>query len=104
MAFRARIDEKAGFVVAGTHCGFANVTLTDDSDAFYGTIIPHSMANACGGLSGDWVADHYLYISNLLTVRLQIDPVAAQHPGLTLCLWKGGTTEKLLDCAPVKRP
>ena len=103
LAFRARIDEQAGFVVAGASCGLANATLTD-AHAFYGAIIPHSMANACGGLPGDRIADQYTYFGNLLTVRLQMDPVAARHPHLTLCLWKGGVTEDLLDCVPVKQP
>ena len=43
-------------------------------------------------------------ISNLLTVHLQMDPVAARHPELTLCLWKGRTAEEVLDCVPVKQP
>ena len=104
MAFRARIDEKANFVVAGSSCGFTNLTLTDDNDAFYGAIIPRGMSIACGTLHGDWITDHYQYIGNLLTVRLQINPVAALHPGLKLCLWTSGMTQELLECIPVQQP
>ncbi len=103
LTFRARIDERAGLVVAGPRCGFPNATLTDD-DTFYGAIIPHSMADACGSLPGDWITEHYTHVNNLLTVRLQIDPLAASHPGLKLCLWTGGMTEELLDCVPVQQP
>ena len=104
LAFVAKVDERAGFVVAGPNCGFANVTLTDGSGAFYGAIISHGMANACAGLPGDRIADHYQFFGNLLTVRLQIDPIAAQHTGLTLCLWTGGMTQEVLACEPVKQP
>ena len=104
MGFRARIDDRAGFVVAGAHCGFPNATLTDGSDALYGVIIPRRMADACAALPGQRITDQYAYFSNLLIVRLQIDPVTARRPGLTLCLWKGGMTEELLDCVPVKQP
>lgn len=104
LTFRARIDERAGFVVAGADCGNHNLTLTDDSNAFYGVIIPRNMANACTVLPGQRITDQYAYFSNLLIVRLQMEPGAALHPGLTLCLWKGGVTEELLDCVPVKQP
>ena len=107
LSFRARIDEEANFVVAGPSCGFANLTLTDDSDAFYGAIIPRSMAVVCDTRLGDWIANQYYYIDNLLTVRLQINPAAALHPGLELCLWTGGMIEeqsRLLECIPVKQP
>ncbi len=103
MAFRARIDKRANFVVAGADCGFENLTLTDDNGDFYGAIIPHGMANACGSFPGDRTAETYQYIGDLLTVRLLIDPVAALHPGLQLCLWSGGMTQELLDCVPVKQ-
>ena len=104
LSFRARIDERADFVVAGPSCGFENVTLTDDNDHFYGTIIPHGMDAACGTFPGDLIAETYQYVGDLLTVRLQIEPVAASHPGLTLCLWSGGMSQKLLACAPVIQP
>lgn len=104
LAFRARIDERAHFVVAGADCGFENLTLTDDNDGFYGAIVPRSMVNSCAARPGDWIADQYQYMNNLLTVRLQIDPVAALHPGLTLCLWSGRAAEELLACAPIKQP
>ncbi|MCY4555282.1 MAG: DnaJ domain-containing protein [Chloroflexi bacterium] len=104
MAFRARINERANFVPASGSCGFENLTLTDNSGDFYGAIVPHGMDIACGAFPGDRVAETYRYVGNLLTVRLQIDPVAASHPGLTLCLWSGGTSQELLACEPVKQP
>ena len=106
LSFRARIDETAGFVPAGPNCGFGNLTLTDDG-AFYGAIIPNSMAIACGTVPGDWTSQEYHYQGALLTVRVEMDPVAAMHQGLKLCLWAGGMTEeqsRLLDCIPVMRP
>ena len=104
LSFRARIDERADFVAAGPSCGFENVTLTDDNDHFYGTIIPHGMDAACGTFPGDLIAETYQYIGDLLTVRLQMEPVAASHPGLTLCLWSGGTSQGPLACVPVIQP
>lgn len=104
MTFRARIDEQAGFVVASSACGFENLTLTDDNGNFYGAIIPYSMSIACGAAPGDRVAETYQFSSDLLTVRLHIEPVAASHPGLTLCLWAGGTSHDLLGCRAVKQP
>ena len=104
MAFRVRINDQAKFVVAGADCGFENLTLHDDNGDFYGAIIPHGMDVACGAFPGDRIAETYRFVGDLLTVRLQIDPVAASHPGLTLCLWSGGTSQELLDCEPVKQP
>lgn len=108
LSFRARIDDRrVNFVVAGPSCGYGNVTLTDSDGAYYGSIIPRSTSIACGTLPGDWIANQYYYTGGLLTVRLQIDPVAALHPDLELCLWAGGMTAehaRLLACAPVKQP
>ena len=107
LVFKARIDEEAHFVAAGRHCGFANVSLTDNANVPYGSIIPRSMSVPCGSDPGDWVSTRYYYADNLLTVILQLSSEIAAQPGLMLCLWTGGATDeenRLLDCVPVRRP
>ena len=107
LVFRARIDEGADFVAAGRHCGFENVSLTDNATAFYGSVIPRSMAMPCGADPGDWVSNQYYYADNLLTVTVQLSSEIAAHPGLMLCLWTGGATDeknRLLECVPVHQP
>ena len=107
LSFRAQIDERADFIVAGPSCGFENISLTDNTNALYGSVIPRSMATHCGSRPGDWVSNRYYYFDDLLTVTVQIDPTAATHPGLELCLWTGSASSseiRLLDCIPVQQP
>ena len=108
LSFSALVDEKANFVSASHHrCSLNNISLTDSSNALYGSIIPRSVEVQCGTRNGDWVADQYFYVGNQLTVRAQIATEAATHPALGLCLWTGGITkqqDRLLDCVPVRQP
>ena len=107
LVFKAKIDEGAHFVAAGDHCGFANVSLTDNANVSYGSVIPRSMSIPCGAGPGDWVSTQYYYTGNLLTVTVQLSSEIAAHPGLMLCLWTGGATDeenRLLDCVPVRQP
>ena len=107
LVFKARIDEGAHFVAAGDHCGFANVSLTDNANVSYGSVIPRSMSIPCGAGPGDWVSNQYYYAGNLLTVTVQLSSEIAAHPGLMLCLWTGSGTDagnRLLDCVPVRPP
>lgn len=107
LAFKARIDEGANFMPAGRHCGFGNVSLTDNASAFYGFVIPRSMALPCGEKPSDWVSNRYYYSDSLLTVTVQLSSQIVEQHGLMVCLWTGGGTDeenRLLDCAPVGRP
>ena len=107
LVFKARIDEQAHFVAAGRHCGFANVSLTDNANVSYGSVIPRSMSIPCGSDPGDWISTQYYYADNLLTVTLQLSSEIAVQPSLMLCLWTGGATDeenRLLDCVPVRQP
>lgn len=107
LVFRARIDKGANFVPAGPRCGFGNVSLADNGDAFYGFVIPRSMAAPCGTGPSDLVSNRYYYSDNLLTVTVQLSSEIADQPGLMVCLWTGGSTDEenhLLDCAPARRP
>lgn len=107
LVFRARIDKGANFVPAGPRCGFGNVSLADNADAFYGFVIPRSMAAPCGTGPSDLVSNRYYYSDNLLTVTVQLSSEIADQPGLMVCLWTGGGTDEenhLLDCAPARRP
>ncbi len=106
LVFRARIDEGANFTPAGRHCGLGNVSLMDNANAFYGSVIPRAMALPCGAGSSDWVSDRYHFSDSLLTVTVQLSSKLSEQRGLMVCLWTGGTDEenRLLDCAPVRRP
>ena len=107
LVFKAKIDEQAHFVAAGRHCGFPNVSLTDNTNVSYGSVIPRSMSIPCRTEPGDWVSTQYDYADNLLTVTLQLSSEIAVQPSLMLCLWTGGATDeenRLLDCVPVRRP
>ena len=107
LVFRARIDKGANFVPAGPRCGFGNVSLADNGDAFYGFVIPRSMAAPCGTGPSDLVSNRYYYSDNLLTVTVQLSSQIADQPGLMVCLWTGGGADeenRMLDCAPARRP
>ena len=107
LVFRARIDKGANFVPAGPRCGFGNVSLADNGDAFYGFVIPRSMAAPCGTGPSDLVSNRYDYSDNLLTVTVQLPSQIADQPGLMVCLWTGGGADeenRMLDCAPARRP
>lgn len=103
----ARIDERVELVVPGRGHAHNNITLTDGGNELYGSIVPP------GGPGWDWtpkpglwIASEYRYSNRTLTVRAQIDPAAANHPRLRLCLWSGGTRDEqqLLDCVRVQQP
>ena len=107
LVFKARIDEGANFMPAGPRCGFGNVSLADNADAFYGFVIPRSMATPCGAGPSDWVSNRYYYSDNLLTVTVRLSSEIAERQGLMVCLWTGGGTDEEnhpLDCAPARRP
>ena len=49
----------------------------------------------------------YDYVGKTLTVVAQIDPAAATHPDLRMCLWSGGKTREdtyILGCIEVEQP
>ncbi len=102
----ARIDERIKFVVKDRE-GRGNITLSDGSDELYGSIVPPSGPGwDWRPKPGLWIASEYRYSNRTFRVRAQIDPAAATHPGLELCLWSGGTRteQQLLDCVPVQQP
>ena len=107
LSFQARIDERANFIISGYFCGFSNITLTDQSGVLYGTIDPLIVAYECIPLPSSWYAEQYHFDDNMLTVMAQVDPAAATHPGLELCLWTGGVTKeqnRLMDCIRIQHP
>ena len=106
LTFQARIDERITFEVPGRQ-GRGSATLSDLSHDLYGVIL----APAHGDWHwipepGRWIAREYTYVNRILTVVVDINPAAATHSGLRLCLWSGGTKDetKLLDCTVVIRP
>ena len=89
-----------------TNGGVSNVALSDGPN-LYGSVVPPSQPgwnwNPGPGL---WVADTYTYQERTLTVISQIDPTAATHSGLRVCLWSGGAASEayILACADIERP
>ena len=103
----ARIDEQANFSGERIASCTANVSLSDDSGGFYGWVISRDRAKQCGVQPSDWVSDRYRYENNILSLGAQLDPAAATHPGLAVCLWTGGLTKnenRVLDCKRVRQP
>ena len=75
----------------------------------YGSILPVDNTPGWSWKSkpGQWVADIYDYENRVLTVAAQINPAAATHPGLRMCLWSGGKTREetyILGCIEVEQP
>ena len=113
LGFTARIDDRVKLVVPGRQ-GRGNITLTGSSvpvaggtSTLYGSILPPSGPGwHWTPKPGLWIAEQYTFTNNTLRVRAQIDPAAATHPGLRLCLWSGGSgsDQSLLDCVRVKQP
>lgn len=109
LTLSARIDEGIVFIPPGGNRGYTNISLTDTSvlgrdGRFYGSIVPPGWNWVPN--PGLWIASEYRYSNRTLTVRAQIDPAAAKHPRLELCIWSGGTREQnqLLDCVRVQQP
>lgn len=88
--------------------GYSNIALTSSSHDLLGSIVPPSRPDwHWTPEPGLWIASEFRYSNNTLSVRAQIDPAAATHPGLRLCLWSGGENDEqnlLLDCVPVQQP
>ena len=109
LTLSARIDDRMVLIPPGRNGGYHNVSLTDTSvldrdNRLYGSIVPPGWNWT--PRPGLWVADEYRYAGRVLSVSAKIDPAAAQHRGLELCLWSGGTREQnqILDCARVQQP
>ena len=106
----ARVHDGHDLVVAtpAPNGGRLNLIFSDGPD-LYGNILP--VDNTPGyrwkERPGAWVADVYDYEDKLLTVVAQMDPSAATHEGLRLCLWRGGYSREetyILDCLRVEQP
>ena len=101
-----RVDDRINLVIPGWD-GRDNITLTDHNHELLGSIVPPSGPGwDWTPQPGLWIASEYQYSDYTLTVRAQIDPAAATHPGLELCLWSGGSRseQQLPDCVPVHQP
>ena len=87
--------------------GGGNISVTDSDSNLYGTIVaPTPPGWNWVPKPGLWIAEQFDYVNRTLRVRAQIDPVAAIHPGLRLCLWSGRSEgeSSLLDCVRVQQP
>ena len=87
--------------------GFSNVGLSDSKGNFYGDVVPPSQpGRSWKARPGQWIADTYDYQASTLTVVAHIDPAAATHLGLKVCLWNGGFMSEayILGCAFIERP
>lgn len=110
LSFVARIDAGHTLVIPDISTTYPNVVLSENAvvgtDPLYGTVVPP----LSGGYHwtpepGLWVADVYEYrrSDNTLRVAANIDPAAAAHRGLRVCIWTGGTaaTTRILGCTAI---
>lgn len=108
LSLKATIGDNDPITLPGTGGGASNIALTDGGTKLYGYVIPPIPAGwSWDPKPGQWVAETYTYRNNTLTVSARINPSAANHKGLRLCLWTGGShaNNRVLDCVPVqKRP
>ena len=91
----------------------SNINLSDDKanhdgiDVYYGSVVPPSQPEwNWVPIPGQWIADTYTYQERTLTVIAQIDPAAAIHPGLKVCLWSGGAVSEayISGCEYIEQP
>ncbi len=102
----AVLDDSVDMGVLGRVDG-GGFTVTDGDEIYYGQIIaPAAPGSDWIPKPGLWVAEQFDYVANTLRVRAQIDPAAATHPGLRLCLWSAWSEgeSSLLDCVRVQQP
>ena len=100
----AVLDDGIDMGVLGTEHG-AQFSVSDSDGNLYGTIVPPSISGQeWVPQPGLWIAERFDYVANTLRVRARMDPVAAIHPGLRLCLWSARAEgeRSLLDCVPVE--
>lgn len=108
--FKARVHDGHDIKIAtpAPNGGRLNVHFSRGGD-IYGSVLP--VDNTSGWKWSDkptaWEADVYTYEGNVLAVVAQINPNAATHPGLRMCLWSGGATRGetyILGCIEVEQP
>ena len=110
LSFVARIDAGHTLVIPDLSTTYPNVVLSENAvagtDPLYGMVVPP----LSGGYHwtpepGLWIADVYEYrrADNTLRVAANIDPAAASHRGLRVCIWTGGTTAttRILGCTTI---
>lgn len=106
----ARVDAGIDFIFPNAEGGgYSNIALTSSSsNDLLGSIVPPLGPDwHWTPKPGRWIASEYRYFNNTLSVRAQIDPAAATHQGLKLCLWSGGETDEqnqVLSCVLVDQP
>lgn len=109
-SFKARVHDGHDLKIATPepNGGRYNVNFSSGGE-LYGSVLP--VDNTPGWKWGEkphwWEADVYDYVGKTLTVVAQIDPAAASHPGLRMCLWSGGKTREdtyILGCIEVEQP
>ena len=106
LTLTARIDDDHALILPGEYGGASNITLTDGGSTLYGIVLPPSQPGwDWDPAPGQWIATQYEYRNKTLSLKASIDPAAATHKGLTLCLWTGsnGPQNYILACTVVGR-
>ena len=107
LSFVVRIDAGHTLVIPDLSTTYPNVVLSENAvagtDPLYGMVVPPlSGSYHWTPEPGLWIADVYEYrrADNTLQVAANIDPAAASHLGLRVCIWTGGTgaTTRILGC------
>lgn len=108
LTLRAKIKEGYKLTRPGLTNPKSNVTLTNGGNVLFGIVLPASGSGwSWGDDPGLWIAETHSYRDDILRVRANIDPKAANQAGLTLCVWTGGRSSaenKVLACKKVERP
>ena len=108
-AFVARLDAGDALAIPDPENTYPNVVFSeksgDGTGLLYGSVVPPlSGGYRWTARPGLWVAEVYEYRrgDNTLRVRAQVDPAAAAHRGLRVCLWSGGgAASRILGCAAI---
>ena len=101
----ARIDDRINFIPMGQGGNWNNISITDGQGKRVGNVAPPGRDWV--PRPGLWIASDFTYEARVLSVTAQIDPVAARHPGLEICIWSGGASREqnqLLDCVRLQQP
>ncbi len=106
LTLSVQVGELNSLTIPSASASTCNLTLTDSSGSLkYGSILPPAGDGwAWGSQPGYWVAQEYQYQYRVLTVRARVHTSLLQNSEMFMCLWTGGSTQRLLGSIPVSIP
>ncbi len=106
LTFRAQTEEFGVISPPGARGGSTNVTLTTpDRTTLYGFVVPPEQETkwVWNERPGQWIARRYRCEGKTLEVAVKLPPEVVERDEVCVCLWAGGTRNRLLGVAPVRR-